>query len=78
MALAGSGRNVLKVKVTENKMGAERTSYVLVNANGATGKIAVTQSAADVTLDVVPNAIYLPQQVARRRLTLPLTQLSMT
>ena len=30
--------NVLKVKVTENKMGAERTSYVLVNANGATGK----------------------------------------
>ncbi|MEZ7705392.1 BACON domain-containing carbohydrate-binding protein, partial [Prevotella melaninogenica] len=53
--------NVLKVKVTENKIGTERTSYVLVNANGASGKIAVTQSAADVTLDVVPNAIYLPQ-----------------
>lgn len=53
--------NVLKVKVTENKIGTERTSYVLVNANGAAGKIAVTQSAADVTLDVVPNAIYLPQ-----------------
>lgn len=53
--------NVLKVKVTENKMGGERTSYVLVNANGASGKIAVTQSAADVTLDVAPDAIYLPQ-----------------
>ena len=53
--------NVLKVKVTENKMGSERTSYVLVNANGALGKIAVTQSAADVTLDMAPDAIYLPQ-----------------
>lgn len=53
--------NVLKVKVTENKMGSERTSYVLVNANGASGKIAVTQSVADVTLDVAPDAIYLPQ-----------------
>lgn len=53
--------NVLKVKATENKMGSERTSYVLVNANGASGKIAVTQSAADVTLDVAPDAIYLPQ-----------------
>ena len=53
--------NVLKVKVTENKMGSDRTSYVLVNANGASGKIAVTQSAADVTLDVAPDAIYLPQ-----------------
>lgn len=53
--------NVLKVKVAENKMGTERTSYVLVNANGATGKVEVRQSAADVTLDVVPTAIYLPQ-----------------
>lgn len=53
--------NVLKVKVTENKMGAERTSYVLVNANGATAKVEVRQSAADVTLEVVPTAIYLPQ-----------------
>ena len=53
--------NVLKVKVAENKMGAERTSYVLVNANGATGKVEVRQSAADVTLEVVPTAIYLPQ-----------------
>ena len=53
--------NVLKVKAIENKMGSERTSYVLVNANGASGKIAVTQSAADVTLDVAPDAIYLPQ-----------------
>ena len=53
--------NVLKVKVAENKMGAERTSYVLVNANGATAKMEVRQSAADVTLDVVPTAIYLPQ-----------------
>ena len=53
--------NLLKVKVGENKMGAERTGYVLVNANGATGKIEVKQSAADVTLDVVPTAIYLPQ-----------------
>ena len=70
--------NVLKVKVTENKIGTERTSYVLVNANGASGKIAVTQSAADVTLDVVPNAIYLPQQVVRRRLTLRRIRLSMT
>lgn len=53
--------NVLKVKVAENKMGTERTGHVLVNANGATGKIEVRQSAADVTLDVVPTAIYLPQ-----------------
>ncbi len=53
--------NVLKVKVAENKMGTERTSHVIVNANGATGKIEVRQSAADVTLDVVPTAIYLPQ-----------------
>ena len=53
--------NVLKVKVAENKMGAERTSYVLVNANGATAKVEVRQSAADVTLEVVPTAIYLPQ-----------------
>lgn len=53
--------NVLRVKVAENKMGAERTSYVLVNANGATGKVEVRQSAADVTLEVVPTAIYLPQ-----------------
>ena len=53
--------NLLKVKVGENKMGVERTGYVLVNANGATGKIEVKQSAADVTLDVVPTAIYLPQ-----------------
>ena len=42
-------------------MGAERTSYVLVNANGATAKVEVRQSAADVTLEVVPTAIYLPQ-----------------
>ena len=55
------GGNVLKVKVAENKMGAERTSYVLVNANGATAKVEVRQSAADVTLEVVPTAIYLPQ-----------------
>ena len=53
--------NLLKVKVGENKMGVDRTGYVLVNANGATGKIEVKQSAADVTLDVVPTAIYLPQ-----------------
>lgn len=53
--------NVLKVKVAENKMGTERTGHVIVNANGATGKIEVRQSAADVTLDVVPTAIYLPQ-----------------
>lgn len=53
--------NVLKVKVAENKMGTERISHVIVNANGATGKIEVRQSAADVTLDVVPTAIYLPQ-----------------
>lgn len=53
--------NVLKVKVAENKMGAERTSYVLVNANGATAKVEIRQSAADVTLEVVPTAIYLPQ-----------------
>lgn len=53
--------NVLKVKVAENKMGAERISYVLVNANGATAKVEVRQSAADVTLEVVPTAIYLPQ-----------------
>ena len=42
-------------------MGTERTGYVIVNANGATAKIEVRQSAADVTLDVVPTAIYLPQ-----------------
>lgn len=53
--------NVLKVKVAENKMGTERISHVIVNANGATGKIEVRQSAADVTLDGVPTAIYLPQ-----------------
>ena len=53
--------NVLKVKAAENKMGTERTGHVIVNANGATGKIEVRQSAADVTLDVVPTAIYLPQ-----------------
>ena len=53
--------NVLKVKVAENKMGTERISHVIVNANGATGKIEVRQSAADVTLDVVPTATYLPQ-----------------
>ena len=53
--------NLLKVKVGENKMGTERRSYVLVNANGATGKVEVKQSAADVTLDVVPTEIYLPQ-----------------
>ena len=53
--------NLLKVKVGENKMGAERTSYVLVNANGATGKVEIKQSAADVTLDVMPTNIYLPQ-----------------
>ena len=53
--------NVVKVKVAENKMGTERISHVIVNANGATGKIEVRQSAADVTLDVVPTAIYLPQ-----------------
>lgn len=53
--------NVLKVKVTENTMGTERMGYVIVNANGATAKIEVRQSAADVTLDVVPTAIYLPQ-----------------
>lgn len=54
--------NILKVKVGENKMGMERTSYVLVNANGATGKVEVKQSAADVTLDVLPTEIYLPQR----------------
>ena len=53
--------NLLKVKVGENKMGTERTSYVLVNANGATGKVEIKQSAADVTLDVMPTNIYLPQ-----------------
>ena len=53
--------NVLKVKVTENKIGTERTTYVLVNANGATGKIEVRQSAADVVFDITPTAIYLPQ-----------------
>ena len=53
--------NVLKVKVTENKIGTERTTYILVNANGATGKIEVRQSAADVVFDITPTAIYLPQ-----------------
>ncbi len=60
VALVQDG-NVLKLKVTENKVGAERTGYVVVNANGATGKIEVRQTAADVTLDVAPDAIYLPQ-----------------
>ena len=32
-----------------------------MNANGASSKIEVRQSSADVTLDVVPTAIYLPQ-----------------
>lgn len=53
--------NILKVKVTENKMGVERTSHIVVNANGATGKVEVRQSAADVVFDVMPTAIYLPQ-----------------
>ena len=53
--------NILKIKVAENKMGTDRTSYVLVNANGATGKVEVKQSAADVVLDITPTAIYLPQ-----------------
>jgi lipoprotein len=60
ISLAQDG-NVLKIKVNENKVGSERTSYVLVNANGASSKIEVRQSSADVTLDVVPTAIYLPQ-----------------
>ena len=54
--------NILKVKVKENLLGTERESYILINANGASGKIAIKQSAADVTLDVVPEAIYLPQR----------------
>ena len=54
--------NILKVKVKENLLGTERESYILINANGASGKIAIKQSAADVTLDVAPEAIYLPQR----------------
>lgn len=53
--------NVLKLKVGENKAGADRTSYVVVNANGAAGKIEVKQRAADVTLDVLQAAVELPQ-----------------
>ncbi|MBF0961673.1 MAG: BACON domain-containing protein, partial [Alloprevotella tannerae] len=46
--------NDLKLKVTENKLGEDRQTYVLVNANGASGKINLKQSAADVVLDVMP------------------------
>ncbi|MDY6130183.1 MAG: BACON domain-containing protein [Prevotella sp.] len=53
--------NVLKIRASENKMGTERTSHVIVNANGATGKIEMRQSAADILLEVMPEAIYLPQ-----------------
>ena len=66
------------MKVTENKIGTERTSYVLVNANGASGKIAVTQSAADVTLDVVPNAIYLPQTGGEKTIDITTNSSAMT
>ena len=35
--------NDLKLKVTENKFGEDRQTYVLVNANGASGKINLKQ-----------------------------------
>jgi len=35
--------NDLKLKVTENKLGEDRQTYVLVNANGASGKINLKQ-----------------------------------
>ena len=53
--------DMLKLKVAENKMGNQRMGHVIVNANGATGKIDVTQSAADVSLEVMPEVVYLPQ-----------------
>ena len=53
--------DMLKLKVAENKMGNQRMGHVIVNANGATGKIDVTQSAADVSLEVMPDVVYLPQ-----------------
>lgn len=54
--------NDLKLKVTENKFGEDRQTYVLVNANGASGKINLKQSAADVVLDVMPDTVYFPRE----------------
>ena len=54
--------NDLKLKVTENKLGEDRQTYVLVNANGASGKINLKQSAADVVLDVMPDTVYFPRE----------------
>ena len=61
-----SEENVLKIKVLENTRGSERKTYVLVNAGGASAKLEVTQSAADITLDVIPDTIYMPQTGGER------------
>lgn len=61
LSLVQEGNN-LRVRVLENTRGHERSSHVLVQANGATERVEVRQSAADVLLDITPQAIVIPQR----------------
>lgn len=50
------GNNIL-IKVAANEFGKERKTEVLVFAGAATEKILVTQSAADIVLEISPNEL---------------------
>lgn len=53
--------NEIAVKVDANTTGAERNGYILVDGGLAVEKISVTQSAADISLEVANGVVVLPQ-----------------
>ena len=57
--------NEIAVQVDPNTTGAERSSYILVDGGLAVQKIMVSQSAADISLDITKGEIVLPQAVVR-------------
>lgn len=55
--------NKLTVKAKANTLAEARTSYVMVNAGGATPQVVkVTQVAADINLKLLPEVVEIPQQ----------------
>lgn len=56
----------LKVSVTANTQGAERTGVIAVTAGGQQRRILVRQAAADLTLDLQPARVSFPQTGGER------------
>lgn len=58
--------NRLKVSVTANTQGVERTGVIAVTSGGQQRRILVKQSAADLTLDLQPARVLFPQTGGER------------